>query len=493
MAPVRPAAGDTTSNEQSAPKTWARHYRLRLLVSDMVIVAASVMLAVLFRFGVARDASVKLLGFPVDYWIVGGVIILSWLFVIGAYRTRDARVVGVGPAEYKRIVAASLLTFGILAIVFYVFKIEIARSFFIITFPLGLGSLALSRWLWRQWLTRQRRFGHYLSSAIVVGKSRDVQYVVRQIRKKSGAVYEIVGVATKRTEGSYVSVDGHSIPVIGGLDQVPAAVRRYSADVVIVAGQPAGGANYIRTLGWELEGTNAELVLASGLTNIAGPRIHMRPVEGLPLMHVELPQFEGGKHVLKRAFDIAVAAFALIFLSPLMLVLAIMIRKDSAGPILFKQERVGRNGEMFRMLKFRSMVTTAEKDLAGLMDQNQGAGGVLFKLHNDPRVTEIGRALRKYSLDELPQFWNILVGDMSLVGPRPPLLREVEQYESHVHRRLFIKPGLTGMWQVNGRSNLSWEESVTLDLYYVENWSLTGDFLILWRTAKAMKNPTGAY
>jgi exopolysaccharide biosynthesis polyprenyl glycosylphosphotransferase len=468
-------------------------YRMRLLASDVVIISVSVVLAVVLRFGFSTDALLNLGGHPVDYWLIATLVIVTWLFVIGAYRTRDARVVGVGPAEYKRVVAASLLTFGLLAIVFFVFKVDVARGFFIVTFPLGLGTLTLSRWLWRRWLTHQRQFGHYLSTAIVVGKNRDIEYVVRQIRKKTGAAYDVVGIATKSRDDTYVTVDGHSIPIVGGLDDVSEAVLRYGADVVIVAGQPAGGARYIRTLGWALESTHAELVLATGLTNIAGPRIHMRPVEGLPLMHVELPQFEGGKHILKRAFDIVVAAGALVFLAPLLLVVAIAVRSDSHGPVLFKQERVGRNGKSFRMLKFRSMRVTAEQELESLLVHNQGAGGVLFKLHDDPRVTEIGRVLRKYSLDELPQFWNILVGDMSLVGPRPPLLREVEQYESHVHRRLFIKPGLTGMWQVNGRSNLSWEESVTLDLYYVENWSLTGDFVILWRTAKAMKNPTGAY
>jgi exopolysaccharide biosynthesis polyprenyl glycosylphosphotransferase len=463
-----------------------------LLGSDVAIVAISVLLAVIFRFGVTMSATLDLLGYPVDYWLVAVAIIATWLFVIGAYRTRDARVVGIGPSEYKRVVTASLLTFGLLAIVFFVFKIEIARGFFIISLPLGLGSLTLSRWLWRQWLTRQRSSGHYLSTAIVVGKRQDVRGVVRQIRNKSGAAYEIVGVATSRSNDSYFSVDGNSIPVVGSLYKVPDAVRQYGADVVIVAGQPAGGADYIRSLGWELEGTRAELVLASGLTNIAGPRIHMRPVEGLPLMHVELPQFEGGKHVLKRAFDFAVALVALVVLAPVLLVLAIMVRKDSPGPVLFRQERVGRNGAIFQMLKFRSMVMTAERDLPALLQHNDGAG-LLFKMRNDPRVTGVGAMLRKYSLDELPQLWNVLVGDMSLVGPRPPLLREVEQYESHVRRRLFIKPGITGMWQVNGRSDLSWEESVTLDLYYVENWSLTGDFLILWRTARAMKNTTGAY
>lgn len=476
-----------------APRTWARRYRSRLIVSDVLIVIASVTLAFFARFGVDSDAVIHLYGGYVTYWAIAGVIILTWLFVIGAYRTRDARVVGVGATEYKRIVSASLLAFGLLAIVFLVAKVDIARGFFIVAFPVGLAGLAFSRWLWRNWLTKQRGHGHYLSQAIVVGKQRDVQYVIGQIMKKSGAAYEIVGVATKSASANSVSVLNSDFPVVAAPDGVAEAVRRLSADVVIVAGQPAGGSRFIRTLGWELETTNAELVLASRLTNVAGPRIHFRPVEGLPLMHVELPQFEGGKHVLKRAFDVAVSSAALIFLSPLLAVLAVLVRQDSEGPALFRQERVGRNGTTFHMLKFRSMTVTAEQELDALLEQNEGAGGVLFKLRNDPRVTRVGRILRKYSLDELPQLWNILVGDMSLVGPRPPLMREVEQYEEHVNRRLFIRPGLTGMWQTNGRSNLSWEDSVTLDLYYVENWSLTGDLLILWRTAKAMKNATGAY
>jgi lipopolysaccharide/colanic/teichoic acid biosynthesis glycosyltransferase len=187
-----------------------------------------------------------------------------------------------------------------------------------------------------------------------------------------------------------------------------------------------------------------------------------------------------------------VSAVALLLLSPLLAVLALLIKGDSAGPALFYQERVGRGGQIFRMVKFRSMVATAQDDLAGLLDRNDGAG-VLFKIKDDPRVTRIGRVLRKYSLDELPQLWNIFVGDMSLVGPRPPLAQEVLEYEDHVRRRLYIKPGLTGMWQVNGRSDLNWEESVRLDLYYVENWSLVGDLVIMWRTLKVLTHPVGAY
>jgi exopolysaccharide biosynthesis polyprenyl glycosylphosphotransferase len=259
-----------------------------------------------------------------------------------------------------------------------------------------------------------------------------------------------------------------------------------------VAGQPQQGSDFIRTLGWQLEGAATELVLAARLVDIAGPRIHFRPVEGLPLIHVEIPQYDGLKHALKRTFDVTLSGLALIALLPLFAILAILVKHDSAGPVIFRQERVGRNGKTFSMRKFRSMVVEAEVLLEGLRDQNDGAG-VLFKMRNDPRVTRVGAVLRRFSLDELPQLWNVFIGDMSLVGPRPPLAREVASYEDHVHRRLFIKPGLTGMWQVNGRSDLSWDEGVRLDLYYVENWSLTGDLIIMWRTVKVLTKPTGAY
>ncbi len=231
------------------------------------------------------------------------------------------------------------------------------------------------------------------------------------------------------------------------------------ANAVIVAGPVPGGNQFIRELGWRLEEDSAELVLAATLTNVAGPRIHWRPVEGLPLMHVDIPHYSGGKHTLKRLMDVTVAATALLLLAPLLLVLAAIVRADSPGPVLFRQERIGKRGTTFKMLKFRSMVVDAEARLEQLSTQDEGAG-VLFKIRGDPRITKCGRWMRKYSLDELPQFWNVLTGSMSLVGPRPPLLREVNGYEQHTRRRLLIKPGITGLWQINGRSDLPWDEAV---------------------------------
>ncbi|WP_348788987.1 sugar transferase [Leifsonia sp. NPDC080035] len=485
----------------SSERTWARRYKQRLVVTDTVLVLASTIGAVFLRFGF-DDADTTAAGFRTGYLTISLTIAATWLLALAVYHTRDARVVGVGVTEYRRVIASSALTFGILAIVFLVAKVDIARGYFVLALPSGMLAVLFGRWLWRKWLSGQRLFDHYLSRALVVGRFTDVDYVVRQIHQKSGAAYNVVGAAldTGKRKGQKkeaamrrrISSPDREVPIVSDLEGVAAAAARLGVDTVIVAGRALSGGEFIRRLAWQLEGTATELVLASPLTDVAGPRIHFRPVEGLPLIHVEIPQFEGTKHVLKRGFDMIATSIGLLLLTPLLLAVAIAIKLDDGGPVLFAQERVGRNGETFRMYKFRSMVIDAEARLAALQTQNEG-NGLLFKMKDDPRITRIGRTLRKFSLDELPQLFNVLFGDMSLVGPRPPLPAEVARYDDDVHRRLYIKPGLTGMWQVNGRSDLSWDESVRLDLYYVENWSLTGDLVIIWRTAKVLAHPVGAY
>lgn len=474
----------------SAGLVWAKRYRTRLQLTDISIIMLAVGLALVVRFGGGDTLAPG--AFHPDYWSISALIIAAWIVALGTFHTRDSRVIGVGAAEYRQVMNASALAFGLLAIGFLIFRVDIARGYFMLALPLGVIGLLLERWLWRKWLLRQRRFGHYLARAIVVGNREDVEYVVGQIDDKSGAAYYVVGASLDAGQTDNITVGGHSVPIVSDFEHVAAAAASLGVDTVVVAGQPSGGSQFIRNLGWDLESTSAELVLSSRLTDVAGPRIHFRPVEGLPLIHVEIPHFDGAKHALKRFVDIVLSALALIVSAPLLLIIAVLIKIDSPGPVLFRQERCGRGGRTFSIVKFRSMVASAEDDLAGLLDQNEAAG-VLFKLRNDPRVTRVGRVLRKYSLDELPQIWNILVGQMSVVGPRPPLPAEVLSYETHVHRRLYIKPGLTGMWQVNGRSNLSWEDSVRLDLYYVENWSLAGDLMIIWRTIKTVVRPVGAY
>jgi lipopolysaccharide/colanic/teichoic acid biosynthesis glycosyltransferase len=286
--------------------------------------------------------------------------------------------------------------------------------------------------------------------------------VVRRIAAGEGAPYNVLGaILPGGRRGQSLTVDGERLPVLSSTDDVVRTVATKRAGAVIVAGPVPGGNQYVRELGWNLEEHDAELVLASSLTNVAGPRIHFRPVPGLPLMEVDLPRYSGTKHVVKRCADLVLGAAAVIVLAPVLVVLALIVRLDSPGPVLFRQERVGKDGRPFTMFKFRS--------------------------------TRRGTWMRRYSLDELPQFFNVLRGEMSLVGPRPPLAREVGSYERYARRRMLIKPGITGLCQISGRSDLEWDDAVRLDLYYVENWSLTGDLMILWRTLRAVVAPTGAY
>lgn len=259
-----------------------------------------------------------------------------------------------------------------------------------------------------------------------------------------------------------------------------------------MTGADSIGPREMRELGWQLEEANVNLIVSPSLTDVAGPRIHSSPVAGLPLIHVDFPDTKGPKLWVKRAFDIVFSGFALLILSPLLLALTIIVRTDSPGPAFFRQERVGLNSKTFKMLKFRSMVIGAEGMLASLLDESDG-NGVMFKMHDDPRITRSGRILRRYSLDELPQLINVFRGEMSLVGPRPPLPEEVAQYDHWAERRLLVKPGITGLWQVSGRSNLDWDDTGRLDLYYVENWSLTGDLAIIMRTIAAVLRREGAY
>ena len=472
---------------RSSGTRWVRRYRDRLRLTDTAIVVLVTLAAVAVKTAVGTPAAEG----PIERASVPVVIAVVWLVALSGFHTRDAHLIGVGALEYKRVLNATATSFGIAAIIFLIVQTPDAR-WYLVAAPIGLGALLVGRWSWRRWLFTQRRHGHFLSRAIVVGARADVEYVARQITRDAGAGFFVVGAAIDDDDRSDLVIAGHAIPVVADVSGAASAASARQADSVIVTGQYGAGSESIRQLSWDLEGTATELVLSSRLTDVAGPRIHFRPVEGLPLLHVEIPTFDGWRHVVKRTFDIVFAGTALLLLAPVLALIAALVKLDSPGPVFFRQTRCGRDGNTFEMLKFRSMVQTAEQDLAGLLDRNEGSG-VLFKLRNDPRVTRMGRILRAHSLDELPQFWNILLGDMSVVGPRPPLVAEAECYEDKVKRRLMIKPGLTGLWQINGRSDLDWEESVRLDLYYVENWSMMGDLMIVWRTVRTVLRPEGAY
>lgn len=490
----QPRKGPVDAQPEGA--RWARRYARRLELTDLLVVVWAVLGAYLVRVGWEEGAGLKLqpLGLVPggrEYLVISVGLSVAWLIALALHRSRDHRVVGLGPEEYKRVMTASFQLFGVVAIASYVLKLPLARGYVAVAFPIGVVGLLLSRWMWRQWLHATRRGGDWSARVVVVGGADHVRSLVNELDRATYAGYHVVGVCVPPGPADLRDRFGR-LPVIGGLHDVAAAVTAARAEAVIVTAAPEFGPTSLRRLAWALEGSGVELIVAPSLIDIAGPRIHSRPVAGLPLLHVEAPQYEGPLRVVKDVFERLAALAGLAVLLPVFLVIAVLIKTTSPGRVFYHQERVGKGGKPFRMTKFRSMVVDADAQVARLADQRH-RGGVLFKVRDDPRVTSVGRFLRRYSLDELPQLLDVLRGEMSLVGPRPPLPTEVAQYGEDVHRRLLVKPGMTGLWQVSGRSDLSWEDSVRLDLYYVENWSLTQDLMILWKTARAVARGSGAY
>jgi exopolysaccharide biosynthesis polyprenyl glycosylphosphotransferase len=391
--------------------------------------------------------------------------------------------------EYKLVFNASLRLFGLIAIAAFLFKIDLARGYILISLPLGVVVLILTRWMWRQWLRVERSEGHYTSRVVLVGSLGSVRHIAAELTRHPEAGYSVVGAIVPGRTAPLQLPGNRKLDIVGTVDTVVESLDERSADTVVITGADELPPERVRRISWSLEPGKKHLVVAPGLTDVGGPRIHTRPVAGLPLMHVEMPRYEGPERATKRAFDLLTSAFLLVVLSPLFLVVAVIIKLTSRGPVFYKQERVGRDGQPIRMIKFRSMVAGADSRLKDLLTAQGSSDKPLFKVKDDPRITPIGRVIRKYSIDELPQLINVLRGEMSLVGPRPQREPEVALYDDAAWRRLHVLPGMTGLWQVSGRSTLSWEEAIRLDLYYIENWSLVGDLVILWRTLRAVLAP----
>jgi exopolysaccharide biosynthesis polyprenyl glycosylphosphotransferase len=415
-----------------------------------------------------------------------------WIFVVGLSRAYEGRFLGVGTEEFQRVVRAFVGLTAAVAFVSYATKAEIARGYVILALPLAAALSLAGRYLVRKRVHHLRRSGHYMLDLVLVGGEHSVVDLVTQLRSEPYNGLRVVG-ACLPAESSGELLAPLGVPVLGTIDDVSTVARESGVDTVAVTSCPEMYGARLRRLAWDLEGTDIDLVVAPGLTEVAGPRLHIRPVSGLPLVHVEEPEFSGGRRVVKAAVDRTAAAFLLLLIAPVLLSIAAAIRLTSRGPAFFRQTRIGKDGREFTMIKFRTMVVDAEARKAELSADNERAEGLLFKIRNDPRITPLGRFLRKYSLDELPQVINVLTGSMSLVGPRPPLPEEVALYGDDVRRRLLVKPGVTGLWQISGRSDLTWDESVRLDLRYVENWSLTLDLMILWKTAFTVVRGAGAY
>jgi exopolysaccharide biosynthesis polyprenyl glycosylphosphotransferase len=463
---------------------WTRAITSRLVLSDAISAALAVALGFGVRIGFASP------GAPTGYLLASMVVTVAWLISLQVTGSYEVRVITAGTLEYRRVLRAAVGLAGAVAIVGYLGNSLLGRTFVAIVIPTGAILMLLARFTLRRAIYRRRRHGDWCSTILAVGTSESVQHLVQTTQRVPETGLVVVGACVEDVAVGAAVAPG--VPVVGDVANAADIAGTLDVDIVAVAGSGLGPRR-VRELGWALEGTRRDMVMAPGLTEVAGPRVHVSPVEGLPLMWVDQPQFTGARRVIKRALDVIVSIGAIVVLAPVLVAIGLAVRLTSRGPAIYRSTRNGQGGRTFTVYKFRSMYRDADERRRELLQHNAHGDSVLFKMRQDPRVTPVGRVLRKLSLDELPQLFNILLGSMSLVGPRPPLPDEVERYEGHTHRRLLVKPGLTGLWQVSGRSDLSWEESVRLDLYYVENWSLGFDFAIIARTVWAVLQRRGAY
>lgn len=481
----RAPRGAARTRARRTARDWPARYASWLVYTDIAVIVVVLIVSRLATLPTHPTAVEWANGPTLYYTPFLAIIAVLWLIALSAFDTRDRHIVGSGPIEYARIANASLAVIGVVVAFAYFFRIDISRVLLLIVLPVGAVLLIVSRWIWRQWLRERQKESKYVFRAIVLGDPGRVAHILRAIQRTPATGFDLVGVVTEGSEERTI----RGVPIVGDFSRVVGAMDAVDADTVIVAGAVDIDPVALRRVGWAVSDRDANLVVAPALTDVAGPRIHSRAVAGLPLVHVDYPRLVGYRRFIKRAFDIVFSIVAIVVTAPVMVATAIAIRVEDAGPALYRQSRIGRAGASFGMLKFRSMVVGADDQLASLLDLQGTTDRPLHKVTGDPRLTRVGRFIRRHSLDELPQLFNVLVGSMSLVGPRPQREAEVRLYDDDAQRRLLVKPGMSGLWQVSGRSLLTWEDAVRLDLYYVENWSFVQDLQILFRTVKAVLRP----
>jgi exopolysaccharide biosynthesis polyprenyl glycosylphosphotransferase len=486
VSPFPSAHGRLTDGaiRQSA-NDWEQRYRRTVIISDTA--ATAFVVAGIGNFFGARDAA--------NWHEKWGILAFGTeLLVLGALAVGRAwapAVLGQGAEEFRRLgrslfAATVVLALGGIALTSRNIKLWI----FVAIPALALVTMT-ARYVLRLRLHKQRKEGRCLRPVLAAGSPATVRDLIARTRKFPHLGWRVDAVCT--TDGLGLEGDElDGVRVIGVLEDVAKHVQHDGYRVVAVTPDPHWSPDRLQRLAWNLEGSDAEMVVAPLLMEVAGPRLHVDAVLGIPLLRVSMPTFTGGRRAIKGVVDRVGAAILLMLFAPLMVLVALLVLADSRGGAFYRQRRVGKDGREFTILKFRTMVAGAHRARAELADRNEGAG-LLFKLRRDPRVTRVGSVLRRYSLDELPQLFNVLTGSMSLVGPRPPLPEESAAYGPDIRRRLLVKPGLTGLWQISGRSDLPWDEAVRLDLRYVEDWSLALDTVILWKTLRAVLHGQGAY
>ena len=481
-----PASTAALPAEEGSGRAWERLYLRLVLAVDLLAGTVGAGLAYGVRFG---EAALR----AEHRYLLGVLVVpLLWVCAVATSRAYESRFFVSGSQELRRVTQASVGLLALVSTVAYALQLELARGYVVIALPVAFVLALVGRLGAHSAVRRRRATGRYTGNVILVGHEWSVLELAGQIRRDRSAGMRVVGACLPAGGGSR-QMDQAGVPVLGTLDEAAEVARQYGADAVAVTTCIEFDGDALRRLAWQLEDTRIDLVVAPSLTDVTGGRMHIRTVGQIPLIHVEKPDFSGGRRFFKTLLDKASSFVALVLLLPVFAAIALAVRLTSRGPVIFRQTRVGVRGGEFTVYKFRSMYRDAEARLTSLQQENERAEGLLFKIRHDPRITPVGRVLRRFSVDELPQLANVLRGDMSLVGPRPPLPSEVEHYGLDVQRRLLVRPGLTGLWQVSGRSDLEWEESILLDLRYVENWSLAYDLHILWRTVAAVVRGQGAY
>ena len=457
--------------------------KLMLAAADTAAIVAAMVVAFL-----VRDASEAVYLDPRATVLVGGLSVPVWLAAFSRHRLYSARYLVRRAEELRRVGRATLLGIFAMAAIGFMLQAAVSRAWLALTAVLALVNVAVEREAARRLFGRLRRRGALLRPVVIVGVNHEARELAALMTADPDLGYRLAGFVTNLP---VERVDpGIADQVLGTVSDVRQVVADAGAVGVIVAAT-ATTLDVSNRLVRELTNAGIHVELSSALRDVAASRLTVRPFGRFPVIYVEPVPRTGWRTVAKRTFDVTFAACGLVGASLLMAVVAVAVRLDSAGPVLFRQTRVGRDGELFQVLKFRTMVVGAEQLIIDLRDLNE-AQGPLFKIADDPRVTLVGRVLRRTSIDELPQLWNVLRGEMSLVGPRPALPSEVEAWHPELHERLRVKPGMTGMWQVNGRSTTSWDDYVRLDLYYVDNWSLSTDLAILAKTVPAVLTSRGA-
>jgi exopolysaccharide biosynthesis polyprenyl glycosylphosphotransferase len=482
----------TTSTLRRSQRRLARGVR----TTDAAALAFAIVGAHVLRYVVLPMPSK--LGPDHPYLITVSVgLFIGWMAALALLRTRDAKVLDSGASQYQLVGRASFLVFGWLGILTLVFRLGMSRGFLLIAGITGLLLLFATRRAWRAWVMHRRSHGALMSHALIIGGVRSAEMMAERFASDAGYGLRVVGVwvpdrvVSRGERFRYGDID---VPVLGAESHLGEAVmiNDEQVDTVVVTDTEHLGHDGMRELAWALEGRDVDLLVAPNVIDVAGPRVHLEAHGNMPLIYLSGPSYSRARSLTRAIFDRGFAGLVLLGSSPILLLAMLAVRLSSRGPIFYRSERIGEHGVPFQMYKLRTMVRDADQVREELVKHNMSSGP-LFKMQNDPRVTTVGRFLRRYSIDELPQFLNVIKGDMSVVGPRPPLRAEVELYSDAMRRRLLIKQGVTGLWQVSGRSDLSWEDSIRLDLDYVENWSMLRDLQIIFRTLRAVIASHGAY